>query len=568
MQLSSTQKEALHLLLSTASSRKIEKEDLVGLCETMKIAKMYYETDFSISDSFKKIMIFLNSEHDSVPKSETLLIYDNGKESDIKLRFSYPIEGKGVIYGHIEICAGVPSDEIDYDDLQLVSNVIYIILSRDYLKNLLNYTLTMDAQTGIPNIIHIGNKYSELLASEQNDKYAILFFNLRNFRYINETAGSRCGDEVIKMYSHKLVGMLYKDECPARMGGDNFSAIVRKDHLNDIIEQLHSVSVSDPENSPGRTFELSAWIGVSEGTENDRRPFSTRLTEASSACIVGKTRLRQNVTFFTEELRLMLNRNKEIIAMFRPAIAANEFIPFFQPKIDMSSGKLIGFEALCRWIHNGTVIYPDSFINILNHEGMIHELDMKMFVMTCEAIKKWKDMGYAPPRISSNFARENLFVPRIEDKICSIIEEIGIEPGDVEIEITENIRENETNQLIHFVNTIRQRGIHISIDDFGTGSSSLQLIHSIEADTLKIDNSFVSTLAENHKSMLLIESVINIADNLGMSVIAEGVETIEQGKELMRLGCTNAQGFIFSEPVDFDMATEFIKHLPFGKMVF
>ncbi|MBP5604746.1 MAG: EAL domain-containing protein, partial [Ruminiclostridium sp.] len=537
MQLSSTQKEALRLLLSTAATRKIEKEDLVGLCETLKIARMYYETDLSVSGSFSDIIMSLSSEKKSDRKIETILIYDSGKTSDVKLRFSYSVEGQGFVYGHIEICDEVPSDEIDYDTFQFISNIIYILLDRDNMKKLLDLRQTTDAQTGIPNIILIGKRFTELLINEKNDDYAVIFFNLRNYRHINETAGSRCGDEIIRIYSHKLVDMLYEDECPARMGGDNFSAIVRKDHLSDIIEQLHSVSVSDPENSPGRTFELSAWIGVSEGIANDRRPFSTRLSEASAACIVGKTKLRQNVTFFTEELRLMLNRNKEIVAMFRPALSANEFIPFFQPKIDMSSGELIGFEALCRWIHNGTVIYPESFIHVLDRESMIHELDMKMFLMTCEAIKRWKDMGFEPPRISSNFARENLFVPRIEDKICSIIEEVGIEPGDVEIEITESVRENETSQLIHFVNTLRQRGIHISIDDFGTGYSSLQLIHSIEADALKIDKSFICSLADNHKSMLLIESVINIADNLGMSVIAEGVETIEQGKELMRLVC-------------------------------
>ena len=188
---------------------------------------------------------------------------------------------------------------------------------------------------------------------------------------------------------------------------------------------------------------------------------------------------------------------------------------------------------------------------------------MAIFRETCIAIRRWKDMGLHPPRISSNFSRKNLFVPDIEKMIYNTIHENGISVDDVEIEITESVQEAETTRLIEFVRNLKRYGLHISIDDFGTGYSSLMLIHNIDADILKIDKSFVDEIPGDHKSEVLIESIIGIARNLNMSLIAEGVETAEQGKALMRLGCMNAQGYYYSKPVDYEAATELIRCSPF-----
>ena len=185
---------------------------------------------------------------------------------------------------------------------------------------------------------------------------------------------------------------------------------------------------------------------------------------------------------------------------------------------------------------------------------------MAIFNETCIAIKKWKDMGLTPPRISSNFSRKNLHVPDIEDKIYSVIKDNGIDTGDVEIEITESVREADYDRLIEYVKKLKSYGIHISIDDFGTGYSSLSLIHNIDADVVKIDKSFVDDVTEEGKARVLIESIISIAERLKMSVIAEGVETAEQGEALLGFGCSFAQGYYYSKPVDFETATGIISN--------
>ena len=259
----------------------------------------------------------------------------------------------------------------------------------------------------------------------------------------------------------------------------------------------------------------------------------------------------------------MVMQGRYIIAAFPAAVKGHEFKPFFQPKVDMRTGELVGFEALCRWLHDGHFILPDQFVPILDREGLIPDLDLTIFNETCRAIRSWKDMGLNPPRISSNFSRKNLFVPRFENKILRIIEDNGLVAEDVEIEITESTKDIEYDRLISFVKTLKEKGLFISIDDFGTGYSSLSLLHNIEADVIKIDKSFTDMVTEDKKSAILIESVITIARKLDMQTIAEGVETKEQGKMLMDMGCNFAQGFYYSKPVDYQDATELIKKNPF-----
>ena len=229
----------------------------------------------------------------------------------------------------------------------------------------------------------------------------------------------------------------------------------------------------------------------------------------------------------------------------------------------MRTGKLVGFEALCRWIHDGKFIFPDQFIPIIDKAGLIPDLDMAIFDRTCACIRQWKDMGLNPPRISTNFSRKNLFVQDIEEKILGTIKENGLTTDDLEIEITESVKVQEYDRLIEFVKYLKNNGVHIAIDDFGTGYSSLSLIHNVDVDIIKIDKSFVDNLLDDDRSRVLSHSIISIADKLGIGIIAEGVETREQGEMLLKLGCNVAQGYYYGKPVDYNEATEIIKNSEF-----
>ena len=279
-------------------------------------------------------------------------------------------------------------------------------------------------------------------------------------------------------------------------------------------------------------------------SEDENKTFLERLNDANVACGLGKSRFKQDVVYYGEGLKNMVMQGRDIIGIFPTAVKKHEFTPFFQPKVDMKTGKLVGFEALCRWFHEDHYIYPDQFIPILDREGLIPKLDLAIFDETCKAIKRWKEMGLTPPRISSNFSRKDLFVPKIESKILKVIEENGLSTDDVEIEITESTKDVEYERLITFVKTLKENGLFISIDDFGTGYSSLSLLHNIDADVIKIDKSFTDMITADDKTAILVESIITIAQRLKMEIIAEGVETKEQGKKLVELGCNLAQGII------------------------
>ncbi len=544
--------------LRTAAVRDLTSEDYRDLCEALNVSKLYYDIDLGDGGKYRDVLtqkhIFSQVEEDG-----KIMLYNNGDKTDLKLVYPYYYDGLEYVHAYTEFREGINLSDLDTSVFQLVGDLVYIIASRQNMRSMLDYAEMTDAQTGIANIVHIGRRFAEVIRRIPPHNFYVLYLNLQNFKYINETAGAKCGDEAIVQYSRTLPALIDPDECVCRMGGDNFAMYIKKDHLSDMLKKLEGISIGHLATAPGHSFEISSWVGVTEVAEGDMRPFNMHLDEAAIACNIGKSRLRRNVVFYTDELKMMMNHGREIMAMFRPAIRNREFIPFFQAKVDMRTGELVGFEALCRWMHEGRFIYPDQFIPVLDKEGLIHDLDMAIFRETCAAIRRWKDMGLTPPRISSNFSRKNLFVPRIETKIYNAIKENGIDVSDIEIEITESTKEAETDRLIDFVRNLKELGLHISIDDFGTGYSSLMLIHNIDADVIKIDKSFIDNIPGDHKSEVLIESIISIAHNLNMQLIAEGVETTEQGRALLGLGCHNAQGYFYSKPVSFDDATEIIK---------
>ncbi len=559
--------ETLKMLLKFAAAGTITNEVYKNACEKVKVEKLYYDMDLGDSGRYRDKRTREVVIH-GTKVGNNIVLYNSGRKTGIKLMFPYYYDGREFVHAFIEFSEDVSGSDIDKDQYAVLADAIYVIASRENMRSMLDFAEATDAQSGIPNVIHITKRFdNEIMKTGKGEEYAVLYINLQNFKYINETATSKCGDEAIIKYSWIVHGFVEPYESLARMGGDNFTAFVRKENLQSILEKLHSVTLNKLENAPGRTFEISSWIGVSQGIPHDPRPFNARLNEASTACGIGKTKLKQNVVFFSEELKMMMNRGREIMSMFYPAIKNREFHPFFQPKVNMETGALVGFEALCRWIHEGRFIFPDQFIPVLDKEGLIHDLDMAIFRETCRIIKEWKDMGLKPPRVSSNFSRKNLFIPNIEEMIYDTILETGISTDDVEVEITESVQESETERLFGFVRRLKEFGIHISIDDFGTGYSSLMLIHNIDADILKIDKSFVDALPGDHKSEVLIESIIGIAKNLNMALIAEGVETAEQGRELVRLGCPIAQGYFYSKPVEKDAACEMIKSDPFKPVI-
>ena len=475
------------------------------------------------------------------------------------LTYPYYYNGYEYVHAYIEFRPGIKKDDLDAELYQMLADTVYTIVSRRNMRVMLDFAEKVDLMTGIPNVIAFKQKYLGVTASVPAYELIVMRINMMNFRYINESAGAQAGNEAIISLARQLVQFVANDEAVCRLGGDNFALFIYEKNLDKTLNKLNNIIITDLPSAPGRTFELSSWVGISMLEKGEDKSYDIRLSNAAMACEIGKARLKRTVTFFDAEVAAMINTGRDMIAKFRPALRNNEFLPYFQPKVNMRTGELAGFEALCRWRHGGKVIYPDQFIPLLDREGVVTELDMHIFSMTCGIIRKWKDMGLNAPTISCNFSKKNLFVKDIEDKIFAVVKEHGVDPADLEIEITESMKESEYDRLIGFVRTLKSNGFHISIDDFGTGYSSLSLIHNIDADVIKIDKSFIDTLPQDTKSAVLIESVVSIASRLNMSTIAEGVETAEQGRCLLGLGCHMAQGFYYSRPVSYEEATDIVR---------
>jgi len=551
--------EEIRSLFKKAAEEQLNDDAYSNLCKRMGVAKMYYEMDLGSEGKYRDIstgrLVMAEKMND-----KKIILYESDEETDLKLVYPYFFRGAEYVHAYIEFKKGIVKEDLDLELYEFLADMIYTLASRRNMRIMLDFAETMDLLTGIPNVIYMGNKYDELTQRVDPQELLVIRLNIQNFKHINEVGGANCGDEVIIKYARTIIGFINEDECVCRLGGDNFVAFIYKDNLEEFEGKLNNIVINHLENAKNHTFEISTWMGISELADGEIKPFGIRLNDASSACDVGKSTLKKRKVYFNKDLVKIISYGHDIIAMFKPAIRNREFVPYFQPKVDMRSGEVVGFEALCRWSHEGRTIYPDQFIPILDQAGLIPELDIEIFRRTCSMIKIWKDMGLKYPVISTNFSKKNLYVPDLEYRIIETIKENGLNNEDLEIEITESVKEDEVERLIQFVKRLRENGVHISIDDFGTGYSSLSLIHNIDAEIIKIDKSFVNTLLIDKKSNVLVESIISIAERLGIRTIAEGVESEEQGRVLQMLGCSIAQGYYYSKPMDYEAATEVIKN--------
>ncbi len=565
MLLNENAEKALKELLHKAVNGIVSSVDYGKLCISVGVSKMYYDMILDDPASYRDFETgkFIMTE---VERDEKIILFDSGEKTGLIKQYTYYYDGSEYVHAYIEFKEGIKDEELDDDLYSLLADFIYLLASRQNMRIMLDYAEANDAATGISNGVHFKKMYEKAIKLYPDVNYAFMFINIRNFKFLNEQGGAKAGDEAIIIYANKIASFLEPDECVCRLGGDNFLFFVKPRNVNRMIQVLSGIELVNMKSAKGKEFTVSAWIGIS--IDEKDADFSARLEHASTACMMAKTRIKKNVVFYNDELAHMVDQSKRILGMFGPALTKGEFLPFFQAKVDMSTGSLIGFEALCRWKHEGGYIYPDQFIPIIDAQNLIHELDMEILRQSCVAIRQWKDMGLTPPPISVNLSRKNIFVPNIEQKILTIIRYNNIDTSDIEIEITETAKESEYNRLISFINRLKEMGLRISIDDFGTGYSSLSLIHNINADVIKIDKSFVNALFdEGSKSMVLVESIISLAKRLGMELIAEGVESREEGLKLMEMGCINAQGYYYSKPSDFDFTTDIIKDPPFKPIV-
>lgn len=435
--------------------------------------------------------------------------------------------------------------------LLFLSRQLFLLLERVKLVQLLECIAVTDLLTGALNTRGINETGGKLLAQGKLQEYACAFLNIKNFNYINRAVGARQGDMVLREFVRLARQKLKPDEYFARMGGDNFVLLAKKERMGILLEQIDCMQVTVPYENGTKTFDLRSRIGVYDmraGQSMGEGP-----NAASTAMHAAKMSGKADRFCFDDQMVENALRQKEVSQMFPKALADREFVVYYQPKVTLADNQLCGCEALVRWFRDGAMVPPMDFIPVLEREGSVCKLDFYVLEQVCRDVRDWKAKGIEPVRISVNFSKVHLQNPHLAEEILAVLQKYEIPPKYIEVELTEMSGYESYETLLNFVRAMRANGVSTSIDDFGTGYSSLNLLKDLNVDIIKLDKSFLSSL-ENHRKndVIVIKNIIKMVNELDMEVIAEGVETVKQAEFLRGMHCCMAQGFLFDRPLPHD----------------
>lgn len=439
-------------------------------------------------------------------------------------------------------------------DLLFYEGTVEDITERKSYEQQIEYQATHDALTGLPNRTLLGDRLQQYIgmADRYSSKVAVAFIDLDQFKLINDSMGHHAGDELLKIMATRLSGCVRESDTVVRLGGDEFVLLLTGLHkIEDVSDSMQRVlsSVADPCLIEGRDFVVSCSIGISIYPD-DALDTTTLLKFADSAMYKSKQSGRNTFQFYTDELNQRLMERLDMEYRLRQALENDEFLLHFQPKLAFASAEICGAEALIRWQPVGeSMISPASFIPIAEETGLIEEIGQWVLRNAChQAVELNALFGRELP-IAVNVSPRQFRHSGLVNMVRSILEESGLNPACLELEITESSLVHDTGSFIKTLHELKSLGVKLAIDDFGTGYSSMAYLKDFPVDRLKIDQVFVSHLETEPSNIAILKAIVALGHSLGMKVIAEGVETAYQQAFLLGIGCDELQGYFFSKPL-------------------
>jgi diguanylate cyclase (GGDEF)-like protein/PAS domain S-box-containing protein len=466
------------------------------------------------------------------------------------------------------------------DDNEQITHYVAIkdeISDRKRMEQHLVAAATTDTLTGLSNRAALSNRLSELLADHPHDGssgLALLFLDLDGFKTINDSLGHDAGDELLKQIAGRLRQVVAGEGRPeataiARLGGDEFVVLLeRVRSVNDATDVADSVlsCLAQPYELNGYDIVSTASIGVvvtglgQEGDADQAHSATDLLRDGDTAMYEAKLAGRGCYRVFDAEMRRRVRSRLELESDLRRALTDDELHLDYQPIIDLRSGELESVEALIRWRHpQRGLISPAEFIPIAEETGLIHDIGAWVLRTACTQFVHWQNTvrDTAPKSVSVNLSRGQFNRADLTEEVAEILADTGMPADRLHLEITETAVMSDVQHAIAVLGKLKELGIKIDMDDFGTGQSSLACLRELPCDILKIDRAFIAGLEASRDMAAMIQAVIHLAYNLGIAVVAEGIETMDQVVTLQALDCDFGQGFLLSRPVSADQVACF-----------
>jgi diguanylate cyclase (GGDEF)-like protein len=420
-----------------------------------------------------------------------------------------------------------------------------------------------DSLTNLPNRLYGEQLFIQSLASceQQQKQLALLFIDLDNFKPVNDALGHAAGDQLLEQLTQRLTDVLTPDQHIIRFGGDEFLFLMPFNNGRKEIDQLANSLI----HQCSSTFEIlqtqvsvSASLGIACAPQNGN-DFKQLCRRADLAMYQAKQDGRNTYHYYDDSLDKTSDDKFKLLQLLRPAVSEQQFELYYQPMIDLHNNKITTVEALLRWPQpDGSMISPDQFIPMAESGGLINELGSWVIQQACSYCAKQRQQGYPNLRVAVNLSVMQFKDGHLQSIVENALDAADLPADALELELTESLLIDETEQIQKQLNTLSDLGITIAIDDFGTGYSNLGYLHNFNATKLKIDRSFITSLCDSERDKPLVKAIISMASSLGLKIVAEGIEDKAVLDTLITMGCDIGQGYYWSKPIAGDALSTFL----------
>ena len=449
--------------------------------------------------------------------------------------------------------------------IDVATRIAGIAIQRRLAEDRIQFMATHDALTGLSNRTLLNDRLSQaVLYAQRYDRWVtVLFVDLDNFKFINDSLGHNAGDELLKTVANRMVGCIRATDTVVRIGGDEFVIVLFDqpkdvDAISETVRKIQS-AIAEPICMEGNHLRVTSSIGIAS-YPNDGVDADTLLANSDAALYRAKDVGRDNFQFYTSELNAKVHEKFLLQEELRNAVARSELVLHYQPQVDLRTGRIFAVEALVRWRHPKLgIVPPTKFIPMAEATGLIVPIGDWVLREACRQSKAWQDTGLSPIVVGVNVSARQFREKNLVARVASALKGNGLEAKYLELEVTESLIMQDVDLAVATMKELQTLGVHLSIDDFGTGYSSLCALKSFPVSRLKIDKSFIEGLLANENDKAVADAVVSLGQKLNLRVIAEGVETEAQATFLRSINCDEMQGYLFSKPLPAEGVEEMLR---------